>query len=133
MHHNCTYQNGDTSLVCLLRLDNYVQLLHKNGLRTHPRINTCMQQWHARTVLKRFCAVISQTIGRLFKAATEDLFHTDFTDLTHDKHVLAPNDALLNFGLDCLSQLHLILITEGCVQVTVTSSYSCLRCTLTQF
>lgn len=89
-----------------------------------------MPHWHARGVLKVF--QLFYWLWRIHVQHLQKIYVTQ-THLTHDKHVLPSNDALLHFGLHCPPQLHLIVITVGRVQVTVTSSYSCLSCTLTQF
>lgn len=140
VHHNCTNQSRDTSLVCLLRLANYVQLSHKNSSRRHQHINKCVRQSGMQGEgTEGVCTVVNFTDIRLFDSLWNICLqllqkcYVSHTHLTHDEHVLAFNDALLHFGLDRLPQLHLIVITVRRVQVTVTSSYSCLSCTLTQF
>lgn len=127
------------SLPTEVRQLQYVQLLHKNGSRRHQMSTNVYATTAFEALLNMFVLCVVSSNIRLFYSLwsirLQQLQKIDFTQthLTHDKHVLTSNDALLHFGMDRLPQLHFILITVGRVQVTVTSSYSCLSCTLTQF
>lgn len=123
--HSCTNQNGDSS-VCVLRLGNYSMCNYYTRMAQEDK---CLCYNSIRGLCWTF--VLLSCFIHSYSSYRRLIF--THTHLTHDKHVLAPNDALLHFGTDCLPQLHLIPITIGRVQVTVTSSDSCLGCTLTHF
>lgn len=50
--------------------------------------------------------------------------------LAGDEHVFTTDDALLDLVMDSFTEFHLILVTEGCIQVTVTGRNGSLCCCL---